>query len=118
MGRRALGRPEHSCRAIATALAGGLPRSASPGQWRWLRLAGGPNINNCGRQGLSSNSGSFWQGGVYGDVGVWALGERQQRVDYPGPLSQSSPSLSCRTSHIGPSRPSREGFGRGVQVRG
>ena len=30
----------------------------------------------------------------------------------------SSPSLSCRTSHKWPSRPSREGFGVGLQVRG
>ena len=117
MGRRALGRPEHSRRAIATALAWGLPGSASPGWWCWLRLAGGPNIYNSGRQGLASNSSSFGQSGFYGDAGVWALGARQQLVDNPRPLSQSSPSLSCRTSHIGPSRPSREGFGRGVQVR-
>ena len=117
MGRRALGRPEHSRRAIATALAGGLPGSASPGRWRWLRLAGGPNIYNSGRQGLASNSSNFGQSGFYSDSGVWALGARQQRVDNPRPLSQSSASLSCRTSHIGPSRPSREGFGRGVQVR-
>ena len=117
MGRRALGRLEHSCRAIATALAGGLPRSASSCRWLWLRLAGGPNINNHGRQGLSSNSGSFWQGGVYDDAGVWALGARQQRVDYPRPLSQSSPSLSCRTSHIGPSRPSRSVWCRGASER-
>ena len=118
MGRRLFGRPEHSCRAIATALAGGLPRSASPCRWVWLRLAGGPNINNRGRQGLMSNSGCICQGGVYGDAGVWALGARQQRIYNPRPLSQSSPSLSCRTSHIGPSRPSREGFGVRVQVRG
>ena len=30
LGRRALGRPEHSCRAITAALTGGLPRSVSP----------------------------------------------------------------------------------------
>ena len=118
MGRRALGWLEHSCWAIATALAGGLPRSASPCRWFWLRLAGGPNINNRGRQGLSSNSGSFWQSGFDGDAGVLALGALHQRVNNPRPLSQSSPSLSCRTSHMRPSRPSREGFGVGVQVRG
>ena len=49
----------------------------------------------------------------------WALSAQQQRIHNPKPLSQSSPSLSCRTSHIWPSRPpSREGFAVGLQVMG
>ena len=52
------------------------------------------NINNRGRQGLMSNSGCFWQAGVYGDAGVWALGARQQRIYYPRPLSLRAPPAS------------------------
>ena len=118
LGRRALGWPEHSCRAITAALSGGLPGSASHWRRLCLRLAGGANLDNRGRQFLTSDSGCFWKGGVYGDVGIRALGARHQRINNPTPLSRSSPSLSCRTSHIWPSRPSREGSGVGLQVRG
>ena len=118
LGRRALGRPEHSCRAITAALSGGLPGSSSP-WWRLcLRLAGGPNLDNHGRQVLTSDSGCFWKGSVYGNVGIQSLGARQQRIYNSRPLPQSSPSLSCRTSHKWPSRPSWKGFGVGLQVRG
>ena len=106
-----MGRPEHSHRAIATALAQWLPRSASP----WLRLAGVPNVHSSGWQGLASYCSGFGQSGFYRDTGVWTLGARQQRVDDSRPLSNSSPSLSCRTSHLRPSRPSREGFSAGLQ---
>ena len=95
----------------------GFPGSASPGRWRWWRLAGGPNIYNSGWQGLASYSSSFRQSGFYGDAGVWTLGARQQWVDNSRPLSQRSPSLSCRTSHLRPSRPSREGFGAGASEK-
>ena len=106
VGRRALGRPKHACRAIATALARRPSRSASPGRWRLLRLAGVSNIHHSEWLGLASYCSSFGQSGFYRDAGVWTLGARQQRVYYSRPLSNSFPSLSFRTSHLRPSRPS------------
>ena len=118
LGWWALGWPEHSCRAITAALSGGLPGCASP-RWRFcLQLAGGPNLYNRGRQVLTSDSGCFWNGGIYGDVGIRALGVRQQRVYNSRSRPWSSPSLSFWTSYLRPSRPSWEGFGVGLQVRG
>ena len=120
LGRRALGRPKHSCRAITAALSGGLPGSASPRRRLCLRLAGGPNLYNRGRQVLTSDSSCFWKGGVYGDIGIRALGARQQRIHDSRPLPQSSPSLSCRTIYLRPSGPSvwsrvaSEGVRRGL----
>ena len=46
--------------------------------------------------------------------GRWA---RQQRMHNSRPLSYSFPNLSCRISHLRPSRPSREGFGAALQQR-
>ena len=80
--------------------------SASPGRWRLLGLAGASNIHNSGRLGLASDCSNFGQSGFYRDAGVWTLGARQQRVYYTRPLSNSFPSLSFRTSHLRPSRPS------------
>ena len=117
MGQRALGRPEHSRRAIATAFARRPSRSASPVWWRWLGLAGASNVHNSGRLGLASYCSSFGQSGFYCDAGVWTLGAQQQRVNYSRPLSNSFPSLSFWTSHLRPSRPSWEGFGAGLQQR-
>ena len=54
VGRRALGRPKHACRAIATAFALRPSRSASPGRWRSLGLAGISNIHNGRQLGLAS----------------------------------------------------------------
>ena len=48
--------------------------------------------------------------------GRWARGS--SRYTIPDLCLRAPPSLSCRTSHIWPSRPSREGFGVGLQVRG
>ena len=47
--------------------------------------------------------------------GRWARGSSGYTNSRP--LSYSLPSLSCRTSHLRPSRPSREGFGAGLQQR-
>ena len=54
VGRRALGRLKHACRAIATAFARRPSRSSSPGRWRSLGLAGISNIHNGRRLGLAS----------------------------------------------------------------
>ena len=54
MGRRALGRPIHACRAIVTAFARLPSRSASPGRWRSLGQAGITNLHDCRRLGLTT----------------------------------------------------------------
>ena len=72
-------------------------------------------IQDCGRPGLTTKGSRLGQrDDVYQELGVWACGAGQQRIHDPRPPSISSPSLSIGTSHFGPRRQSREGFGVGL----
>ena len=76
---------------VTAALSGGLPGSASPHRRGCLWLAGTPNLHNRRRQFLASDSGWLWKGGVYDNVGVWALGSGWTIPD----LGLRAPPASC-----------------------
>ena len=110
--RRALGWPVNARRAVATAFAW----LASRLGWRLvLFLPRLLQIQDCGQPGLTSKGSRLGQrSGVDHELGVWACGAGQQRIHDPRPPSKSSPNLSIGTSHFGPRRQSREGFGVGL----
>ena len=86
--------------------------------WKALVLAGWwsqsprPSVAGLGVQGRLLLVGRrLWR------CGYLAIERAAAGVHDSRPLSHSIPSLSCRTSHSWPSRPSREGLGVGLQVR-
>ena len=96
---RALGWSVDPREAITASLAGLVPVQAWSLWLVFLRQPGFCDVQHRGWPGPSIEGSSFWQGGVYLQLRVWASGARQQRVYDTRPLSFSFPCLSIRISH-------------------